>query len=115
MVCGTAGRPCPKLLAAPARSTNLPSGRVVPPPCIYLFPRSIPDPRNNPNPRAWKIQEITFLKALLDAFHGRADDVTEIHIQARMDGPEVQRKTILKRKGKVLSGSEWTTIKRASR
>src|SRR3990170_4978994 len=48
MVCGTPGRPCPKLVNDPGRATVIPGGKFVPPPCIYLFPRSIPDPRNNP-------------------------------------------------------------------
>jgi hypothetical protein len=50
MVCGTVGRPCPKLSANPDRATRISATRVVPPPCIYLFPRSIPDARNNPTP-----------------------------------------------------------------
>ena len=53
MLCGTAGRPCPKLIADNTRGTEM-NGRRVPPPCLYLFPRSIPDPRNNRTPPCWK-------------------------------------------------------------
>jgi hypothetical protein len=37
MVCGTIGRPCPKLAADPTRFTTVGPFNL-PPPCIYLFP-----------------------------------------------------------------------------
>jgi len=114
-ICGTPGRPCPKLKAQPKRGTKLDNGRVVPPPCVYLFPRTVPDPRNNPEPKIWQLKEITFLKALWECFKGDEDDVIEIHLHAKMEGASVVRQTILKRGGVVLTESGWTKIKRASR
>jgi hypothetical protein len=54
MVCGTIGRPCPKLHADPSRITVV-SHYKHPPPCIYVFPATVPSPRNNPRPvpRIW--------------------------------------------------------------
>src|ERR1035438_9763243 len=50
MLCGTDKRTFPKLAARPSRGTELSHGTTVPPPCLYLFPRTIPDYRNNPFP-----------------------------------------------------------------
>lgn len=113
MLCGTIGRPCPKLEANPERAVTLQTGREVPPPCIYLFPRTVPDPRNNPNPRVWKIEEIKLLHALWTEFNGTPEDITEVHIEARMNGVHVERRTTLIRGGIETAQSEWTQLKRA--
>jgi len=115
MICGTAGRPCPKLIADPKRATELEGGRLVPPPCIYLFPRTIPDPRNNPNPHVWDLKSLSFLNVLADVFHCNAGDITAVHIEAQMSGADVQRKTTLKRNGIAVAESGWTDLKRAAR
>lgn len=114
MLCGGLARPCPKLLNT-KRATVLASGRAVPPPCIYLFPRSKPDARNNPNPAVWKLKELPFIQALAKTFGCEKVEVVEIHIHAQMKGADVQRKTTLIRAGVVLAESKWTTLKRASR
>jgi len=114
MVCGTRGRPCPKILAEPARETII-GERSVPPPCVYLLPRSIPDPRDNPDPPIWKINQMSFLTALLLAFKGEERDVINVRIEAKMQGANVQRKTSFFRLGEKLAESKWTTIKRARR
>jgi len=111
MLCGTAGRPCPKSESA----LKLSSGRAVPPPCLFLFPRNIPDPRNNPNPKVRKLDDASFLKALVMEFGCNAVDLTDVNIQARMDGANVVRKTTLTREGRVVCESDWTELKRASR
>jgi hypothetical protein len=113
MVCGTVGRPCPKLAANPNRVTQLSATRAVPPPCIYLFPRSIPDARNNATPACWQLTEIHLLHSLWTAFKGDATDVVEVRIEARMDGVNVQRRTRYFRDGAEIATSRWTTIKRA--
>jgi hypothetical protein len=114
MLCGGLARPCPKLLN-PARATMLASGRKVPPPCIYVFPRSKPDARNNPNPSVWKLAELPFIHALATTFGTSIEEVVEVHIQTQMKEADVQRKTTLVRAGQVLVESKWTTLKRASR
>ena len=110
-LCGF-GRPCPKITDGRGAALN---GRRVPPPCIYLFPRTIPDARNNPNPAVWKIEEVKLAQELLREFDGDERDVTEVHIQVRMRGANVERMTTLKRGSKVLVESAWTELKRASR
>lgn len=115
MLCGTFARECPKLVKNPSRVVKLASGREVPPPCIYLFPRSIPDPRNNPNPKPRSLPEVGLLKALFDTFGCTEDELVSVEIDARMDGVNVQRQTSLIKGGEVVGQSRWTTLKRAVR
>ncbi len=110
MLCGTIGRPCPKA----SRLTSIGS-RQLPPPCLYIFPRSIPDPRNNPAPRCWQLQELKFLHLMNIAFGGDEADVTEVRIEADMDGADVRRRTRLVRGGAEIIASEPTAIARAVR
>ncbi len=112
MVCGSLGRPCPKIQADAQRATELSDYRV-PPPCIYLFPRTVPDPRNNPKPAAWKLDKVPFLSALHAAFHGDENDVTEVQITAGMEGATVTRITRLVRAGNEIIESAPTPVRRA--
>ena len=113
MVCGT-GRPCPKLAAEPDRATPL-GARRVPPPCVYLLPRSIPDPRNNPNPPTWRLEEQEFLHALWRTFKGDPSDITHVHIESRMSEADLQRRTSFRRLDQEVAASNWTTVRRARR
>jgi hypothetical protein len=115
MLCGTAGRPCPKTELDPARAVELFGWGFVPPPCIYLFPRTVPDARNNPNPKSWTLDEKPLLKALVDRFGGNESEVFGVRIETRMEGSEVQRKTRLFVGGELIRESRWTTLKRAKR
>ncbi len=113
MICGTAGRPCPKIKDDQSRLTLVDDNRSVPPPCLYLFPRSLPDARNNPSPICWKLEEIKLLHTMWNLFNGNQDDVVEVHIDAQMKGVDTQRRTRYYRNGEQFSSSKWTTIKRA--
>lgn len=114
MLCGTAGRPCPKLVDDPKRATVI-DGKRMPPPCLYLFPRSIPDPRNNPTPPCWRFDEVKLIKALWSSLKGDENDVVEVRVEARILGVETQRKTRYFRSGVEFSSSGWTTIQRSRR
>jgi hypothetical protein len=114
MLCGTIGRPCPKLQADERRATVVGDYRL-PPPCIYLFPRTIPDPRNNPTPPVWTLHQTRFLAALHKAFSGDQKDVTEVHIAAGMANATVTRSTTLTRDGQEIISTKPTRIKRAKR
>lgn len=115
MVCGTQGRPCPKVTKSKSRYTTLKSGKKAPPPCIYLFPKTIPDPRDNPSPNCWKLEEVKFLHLLWKAFQGDEQDIVSVQIEARMKGSELQRKTHFIKAGVEFCESEWITIRRAKR
>lgn len=112
MVCGTAGRPCPKLLGSANRGLVI-DGHHFPPPCIYVFPKSVPDARNNPNPLCPRLDQLRFLHALAAEFGCNETDVVEVHIEVRASGPSIERRTTLVRSGAVVRESNWTEIKRA--
>lgn len=112
MICGTKGRPCPKLFSQKERATELLSYSA-PPPCIYLFPRTLPDPRNNPSPSVWHIKDISFLNAVSKAFKCKKNEISRVSIESRMNGNEVERRTRFLHDESVFHESQWTAIKRA--
>lgn len=112
MLCGTLARPCPKLLREPDRFTGL-QGKQVPPPCLYLFPRTVPDPRNNPSPPVWQLGQVKFLELLADTFHLRPEEAIQVKIEARMDGVDIQRRTTFSDGNGQLHQSTWATVRRA--
>ncbi len=112
MLCGKE-RPCPKLKDDASRLVIVSDSFSVPPPCLYLFPRSVPDPRNNPNPGGSALRDIGFFQALYDVFECDAHDVVSVEIEARMEGANVQRRTTLRRNKEIVRASKWTELKRA--
>jgi hypothetical protein len=112
MACGTKSRHCPKLDSDRQSATRMLKYKV-PPPCIYLFPRTIPDPRNNPSPMCWRLGEVKFLDALARVFRSKSGDVTEVKIEARMRESDVQRRTSYSKGGEQFLKSNWRSIQRA--
>lgn len=110
-LCGTLGRRCPKL-ADPSRATRI-SDRSVPPPCIYLFPRTVPGPRNNPKPSVHELGDLAFVNALYEALRCDEGDVTRVLIEASMKDNSVARRTTLMRGGVDIQTSAVTKIRRA--
>jgi len=128
--CGTTKRPCPKIygvdgLRREATDQTGEPGREdwVPPPCVYLMPRSAPTVPNNRTPPTHTIQSSRFVPALLRAFgvpdeampryvhsakieaRGSAEGM-EIRISGVSRGwPDGKDRTFIKR-------PEWKTIDR---
>jgi hypothetical protein len=113
MLCGTDKRPCPKLALDPARAVTLYDGTAVPPPCLYLFPRTIPDYRNNQFPPAWSLGEIRLMDVLHRVFNCRLDEVAEVRFEAGHNGTDITRITHLLRNGKEILRSKADVVKRA--
>jgi hypothetical protein len=111
-VCNTLGRPCPKVERNKERVRRI-GARIMSPPCIYLFPRTVPDVRNNPAPLPHRLEEVQFLEALHREFFGHSEDLTEVFISVGMMGASVGRKTKLIRGGRVIVEAKMTAIKRA--
>lgn len=111
-LCGNL-RPCPKLNESPERATKI-GDKSIPPPCIYLLPRTIPHPRNNPNPTPWKLTEVKFLDTLAKAFGTYMSEVVSVSIETRMQENNVQRRTVYQVDGSEISRSRWTSIRRAN-
>lgn len=111
-VCNTVGRPCPKVLGDVNRVTQV-GLHSLPPPCLYLFPRTVPDPRNNKAPNVHKLVEVRFLKILQEAFRGEEGELTEVAICVDIVQNTVARSTKLTRDGTLVKLSKMTKIKRA--
>jgi hypothetical protein len=110
MLCGTPLRRCPK----PKTDKWLQIDKLLlPPPCIYLFPRTIPDPRDNKKPAILNLKEVSFASALNKLFGGTAE-IVNVHIEVDNKGADVIRKTTLESRGKILVESSWTKLKRTS-
>lgn len=110
-LCGTIGRPCPKLSRREGRRTAVGPYQLTPP-CIYLFPRTIPSVRNNPNPEPHALKEVGLLSALHRCFGGDDDEVNSVRFAVAHREAEVVRVTTIERGGEVQHKSEATPIQR---
>lgn len=112
MVCGTIGRPCPKLIGRPERATQV-GPFELPPPCIYVMPATIPSPRNNPNPTAQRLQDVELLEAFNNCFQGEGAEVNYVDFEVEYRGADIVRTTTISRDGSVQKSSAPTAIRRA--
>jgi hypothetical protein len=111
MVCGTVGRPCPKVKDNPECTTEIGPYRL-PPPCLYAFPDTIPTARSNPRPRVHEPSRLEFLQALMTTFGVSDPDVYRVAIEVQNRGAETSRRTTVTLGGAVLKESRWTPIRR---
>lgn len=111
MVCGTLGRPCPKVLGETGRTTAV-GPFLLPPPCVYVFPATIPSPRNNPHPMPQALTDVQFLHALHQCFLGRDDEVNYVDFEVEYRGVDTVRTTRVRRDGVVVQESGPTAIRR---
>jgi hypothetical protein len=111
-VCATTGRPCPKLLDRNKRITEI-GPYSLPPPCIYLFPATLPSPRNNPRPLFHQIEDVEFLASIHKCFMGEATEINYVQIEAQYLENELCRKTRIIRNEQIVKESEFTPIRRA--
>ncbi len=109
MVCGTLGRPCPKLKSL-ARQTDI-GPFAVPPPCIYLLPASIPSD-SMPVVSAQPLDAVELLTAFHSCFGGQDEELHFVDFEIQRSGLELCRKTSVRRNGQVQQESEMTPIRR---
>ena len=112
MVCGTIGRPCPKAAGANDRTSKV-GPFILPPPCIYVMPATIPSPRNNPNPEPQSLENVEILKAFHDCFQGRDEEVNYVKFSVNYRGSDTMRTTRVVRNGEVQRESDPTAIRRS--
>ncbi len=112
MVCGTVGRPCPKIERDQSRQTAV-AHYMLPPPCIYVFPATIPSPRNNPQPMAQALDDVQLLKAFHACFNGKDEEVNYVDFEVEHQGADTVRRTRVRRDGVVQQESALTAIRRA--
>ncbi|BBO86818.1 hypothetical protein DSCO28_73840 (plasmid) [Desulfosarcina ovata subsp. sediminis] len=111
MVCGTIGRPCPKIKDSPERVTDVGPFHLTPP-CIYMFPATIPSPRNNPHPESQALEDVELLKAFHTCFNGDPSEINYVDFEVKYHGTETLRTTVVKRAGAVQQESGATAIRR---
>lgn len=112
MMCGTIGRSCPKLaLDSEVDRKTLIGPFCVPPPCIYLFPNSIPS-ADNLQVAAQSLSNVEILDAFHSCFGGRDDELNHVSFDIEFHGEETMRRTTIKRGGIVQHSSEMTAIRR---
>lgn len=111
-LCGTAGRLCPKLARGPGNRLTTVGQFRLPPPCIYLFPRTVPSVRNNPNPEPHRLEDVGFLHALNECFGGYFDEINSVRFLAAYMGDDTVRTTSIERNGVVERESRATPIRR---
>lgn len=112
MVCATVGRPCPKVANRPERLTEV-GQFCVPPPCIYVFPPTVPSPRNNPTPVAQRLADVEILTAFNDCFGGFPQEINYVDFELQNRGAEVLRTTRIRRDGILVRESKATPIRRS--
>ena len=111
-LCGTVARPCPKISDESDRSTEI-GQYVLPPPCIYVFPGTVPSTRNNPNPSPQKLKDVGILQAFHDCFSGEDSEINFVDFLVENKGPELLRTTRVTRNGQVVRKSDGTPIRRS--
>lgn len=112
MICGTLGRPCPKLAALGGTVRRTAVGPfLTPPPCIYVFPATIPS-RAHPQSTAQALDQVELLAAFQAAFGGRDEEVTYVDFEVGEQSDELFRRTVIHRGGSVQHASDMTAIQR---
>lgn len=109
MVCGTIGKPCPKILDE-SRLTTVGPFRV-PPPCVYLLPGSIPSVEK-PVATGQKLHELELLTAFHNCFSGRDDEINSVDFLLSEHGGVLSRQTTIRRAQTVQQLSEPSVIRR---
>lgn len=109
MVCGTVGRPCPKLAESPTRKTIV-GPYELPPPCLYRFPTQRPS-ESEQRP----VGNLEFLNAMASAFKVVEDEIYSVEFETRnSDSGRLQRRTIIRRAGTEQQVSHWNLVRGAS-
>lgn len=110
-LCGTIGRPCPKLAHNQSRVTPVAQYKLTPP-CIYLFPSTVPSARNNPDPDPHQLDRVEFLQAIHTCFGGTDEEINRVRFAVTYRGNELMRTTTIERNGQVEAASTPTPIRR---
>ena len=111
-LCGTPARPCPKLARMPGQRLTTVGQYQLTPPCIYMFPRTVPSERNNPNPEPHKLEDVSFLAAVNECFGGFFDEVNKVRFKVGHKGGDTVRTTSIERNGQIQVVSKPTAIRR---
>ena len=112
MVCGTIGRPCPKVEADSSRLTDV-GPFALPPPCLYLLPATIPSPRNNPSPVPQALSDVQLMQAFNDCFGCKQEEINYVNFEVTYKDTDTVRKTRITRNEEIQRESDLTAIRRS--
>ena len=111
-VCGTVGRPCPKLLQDSSRITAV-AHYQLPPPCIYVLPATVPALRarihDSTRPTARGRPNSSSVSKLL---RGKLEEVNYVDFEVEYRGTDTVRRTRIRRGGVTVKESALTAIQR---
>jgi hypothetical protein len=111
MVCGTIGRPCPKIAAGDhSRLTDIGPFRV-PPACIYLFPSTVPKDGAE-HAKAQELPEVEILQVFHSCFKGFPEELNYVDFEVSIKPGGAVRRTTVRRAGVVQRQSEMAAIRR---
>lgn len=113
MVCGTLGRPCPKLTGENDPRITEVSHYRLPPPCLYLLPATIPSPRNNPSPLPQTLADVEILRSFAGCFKVADEELNYVSIAVEHRGADTVRSTTITRNGQEQRKSNMTAIRRS--
>ncbi|WP_191576868.1 hypothetical protein [Achromobacter insolitus] len=111
MMCGTIGRPCPKIDGNKnsSRLTEIGPFRT-PPACVYLFPSTTPN-ESVPKATAQALEAVELVAAFHVCFQGKEEEISYVDFDLTTAG-EMVRKTTVRRSGAIQKESEMTAIRR---
>lgn len=110
--CGTLERPCPKLADDADRYVEVGPFRL-PPPCLYLFPATIPSPRNNPHPASQRLGDVQLIQAFNDCFGCTPEEIHYVDFETAHQDADTVRTTRITRNQEIQKQSKPTAIRRA--
>jgi len=90
-LCGSKARPRPKLPALPGQPQTTVAQYQLPPPCVYLFPKTVASVKNSPKPPIHNLEEINFLAALDKCFGGFASELNRVSFEVAYKGSSMVR------------------------
>ncbi|MFZ3178704.1 MAG: hypothetical protein WA156_00495 [Methylocystis silviterrae] len=83
-----------------------------PPPCIYLFPSSIPSVEA-PKVGVQSLMNVELLAAFHSCFGGRDNEINHVSFEIASLGDDTMRRTTIERGGVVQHSSDMTAIRHA--
>ncbi len=112
-ICGSRERPCPKLRTVTNKAPIQIGPYNLPPPCLYVFPDSVPSVRNNPCPQPARIQNLELLTAFQRCFGVDNNSINYVTFEVRQSGQETVRRTTVHRGEVIVKQSKFTPLRRS--
>jgi hypothetical protein len=110
-ICGSSARTCPKITIGGALPTAV-GDHMLPPPCIYSFPKEVVFTGTDFEAEAQEIHETEILQAFHDCFNGADPDLNSVNISVFRRKGELYRQPAVTRNGFVVKQPRASKIRR---